>query len=66
MRYTLTDSDSNASEARLSTLIGSWDVRLRPRWIGSLGARLQKQTGSGVTVQFDEAALFIATDYRFQ
>ena len=66
LRYTLTDSDFNASEARLWTMIGSWDVRLRPRWTGSVGARLQKQTGSGVTVQYDEAAVFVATDYRFQ
>ena len=66
LRYTLTDSAASASEAKLWTLIGSWDLKLTPRWIGSAGARLQKQTGTGLTVSFDEAALFLATDYRFQ
>jgi len=44
LRYTLTDSTASASEAKLRTLIGSWDLKLTPRWTGSLGARLQKQT----------------------
>lgn len=66
LRYTLTESAASASQARLWSLIGSWDVRLTPRWTGSAGARLQKQTGTGLTVQYDEAALFLATDYRFQ
>jgi len=66
LRYTLTDSSTSASEAKLWTLIGSWDLKLTPRWTGSAGARLQRQTGTGLTVQYDEAALFLATDYRFQ
>jgi uncharacterized protein (PEP-CTERM system associated) len=66
LRYTLTESSANASEARLSSLIGSWDRRMTPRWTLSVGGRLQKQTGTGVTVEYDEAAIFLATDYRLQ
>lgn len=66
LRYTQTDSSANASEARLTSLIGSWDRRMTPRWTLSVGGRLQKQTGTGVTVEYDEAAIFLATDYRLQ
>jgi uncharacterized protein (PEP-CTERM system associated) len=66
LRYTQTESSANASEAQLGSLIASWDRRMTPRWTLSIGGRLQKQTGSGVTVEYDEAAIFVATDYRLQ
>jgi uncharacterized protein (PEP-CTERM system associated) len=66
LRYTQSDSDLNDAHARLTTLTGSWDTRLTPRWSLSLGARAQRQTARGNAVAYDEAAVFATTHIRFQ
>ncbi len=66
LRYTQSDSDLNDAHARLTTLTGSWDTRLTPRWSLSLGARTQRQTARGNAVAYDEAAVFATTHIRFQ
>jgi hypothetical protein len=66
LRHTLSESSGSASQARLTSLTGSWDLRLTPRWGLSLGARWQQQTARGLASEYDEAAVFAATHYRFQ
>ena len=65
--YRQTNSDSNSSKsfARLNQLLASWDYRFTPRAVWSVGARLQHQSGTGTTVQYDEAAVFTYIDFRF-
>ncbi|MFN5881713.1 MAG: hypothetical protein ACK44L_08385, partial [Burkholderiales bacterium] len=59
------ESASANVESTRNSLIGSWDWRLSPRWVVSIGARVQRQTGSGTgVVEFDEVAGFLAADYR--
>jgi hypothetical protein len=64
-RQTNSDSISAKSFARLDQLLASWDYRFTPRAVWSVGARLQHQSGTGTTVQYDEAALFTYIDIRF-
>ena len=65
--YRQTNSDSNSANsfARLDQLLASWDWRFTPRAVWSVGARLQTQSGTGTTVQYDEAAVFTYVDFRF-
>ncbi len=65
--YRQTNSDSNSAKsfARLNQLLASWDYRFTPRAVWSVGARLQHQSGTGTTVQYDEAAVFTYIDFRF-
>ena len=65
--YRQTNSDSNSANsfARLNQLLASWDYRFTPRAVWSIGARLQRQSGTGTTVQYDEAAVFTYVDFRF-
>ena len=65
--YRQTDSNSTSinSFARLNQLLASWDYRFTPRAVWSIGARLQHQSGTGTTVQYDEAAVFTYVDFRF-
>ena len=65
--YRQTDSNSISvnSFARLNQLLASWDYRFTPRAVWSIGARLQHQSGTGTTVQYDEAAVFTYVDFRF-
>jgi uncharacterized protein (PEP-CTERM system associated) len=65
--YRQTDSNSNSAKsyARLNQLLASWDYRFTPRAVWSVGARLQHQSGTGTTVQYDEAAVFTYIDFRF-
>ena len=65
--YRQTNSDSNSANsfARLDQLLASWDWRFTPRAVWSIGARLQHQSGTGTTVQYDEAAVFTYIDFRF-
>jgi hypothetical protein len=46
-------------------LLGSWDWNITPRSTLSVGGRLQRQTGSGTAVEFDEVAAFVSADHRF-
>jgi len=64
LRTVRTESSASASEAHLQSIVASWDRRMTSKWTLSLGGRLQKQTGTGATVEYDEAAVFVATDYR--
>lgn len=64
-RQTNSDSNSASSFARLNQLLASWDWRVTPRAVWSIGARLQNQSGTGTTVQYDEAAVFTYVDLRF-
>ena len=65
LKYTQSDSDITDAHARLTTLTGSWDTQLTPRWGLSLGGRAQRQTARGNAVAYDEAALFATTHVRF-
>lgn len=64
-RQTNSDSSSFNSFARLNQLLASWDYRFTPRAVWSIGGRLQRQRGTGTTVQYDEAAVFTYVDFRF-
>jgi uncharacterized protein (PEP-CTERM system associated) len=65
-RHVVTESSSLASQSKLSSLIGAWNVRLSPLWGLTAGTRLQQQSGQGTVAEFDEVAVFLATDYRFR
>lgn len=64
-RYTVSDSVTLASQATLTSLLLRWDYRLSPRSVATLGARVQRQRGDGVTVEYDEAAALASLDFRF-
>jgi beta-lactamase class A len=65
-RHLITESVSGSSQAKLSSLIGAWNMRLSPLWGLTAGARIQQQSGQGTVAEFDEVAVFLATDYRFR
>jgi len=62
---TVSESDLSDSRATLSVLGAFWDYRLSARVTTTLGARLQRQRGTGITVEYDEAAASASLDYRF-
>jgi uncharacterized protein (PEP-CTERM system associated) len=64
-QYTVSDSVTLDSQATLSSLLLRWDYRLSPRSLATLGARVQRQRGNGVTVEYDEAAALASLDFRF-
>jgi uncharacterized protein (PEP-CTERM system associated) len=64
-RQTNSDSSSANSFAILNQVLASWDYRFTPRAVWSIGARLQRQSGTGTTVQYDETAVFTYVDFRF-
>lgn len=64
-RQIVSDSPLVASRATLSSLWATWDRRLTPRATALLGGRVQSQRGDGITVVYNEAALFASIDYRF-
>jgi hypothetical protein len=64
-RQTNSDSRSANSFAILNQVLASWDYRFTPRAVWSIGARLQRQSGTGTTVEYDEAAVFTYVDFRF-
>jgi uncharacterized protein (PEP-CTERM system associated) len=66
LRYTHSSSDARASSADLTSLIASWDWRITPRSSLSVGGRVQRQTGTGTTVGYDEAAVFVSANHRFE
>lgn len=66
LRHTVSDSTSpQVSHANLTSLITTYDWRITPRSTLTVGGRLQHQDGSGTTVSYNEAAAFVAIDYRF-
>jgi uncharacterized protein (PEP-CTERM system associated) len=65
LRYTMSESSSQRSKSNLAMLLGSWDWNITPRSTLSVGGRLQRQTGSGTAVEFDEVAAFVSADHRF-
>jgi uncharacterized protein (PEP-CTERM system associated) len=66
LRYTHSSSVARASTSDLTSLIASWDWRITPRSTLSVGGRLQRQTGTGTTVGYDEAAVFVSANHRFE
>jgi uncharacterized protein (PEP-CTERM system associated) len=62
---TVSDSNLSDSQATLSTVGAFWDYRLSARSTTSLGGRVQRQRGTGITVEYDEAAVIASIDYRF-
>lgn len=66
LRYTHSTSDARASSSDLTSLIASWDWRITPRSTLSVGGRVQRQTGTGTTVGYDEAAVFVSANHRFE
>jgi uncharacterized protein (PEP-CTERM system associated) len=64
-QYTVSDSATLDSQATLTSLLLRWDYRLSPRSIATLGARVQRQRGDGLTVEYDEAAVLASLDFRF-
>lgn len=64
-RFTRSDDNLSGTEADLTGLWASFDRRITPRSIASLGGRVQRQRGSGGAASFDEAAVFATVDYRF-
>lgn len=64
-RYTVSESTTLASQATLTSLLLRWDYRLNPRSVATLGARVQRQRGDGVTIEYDEAAVLASLDFRF-
>jgi len=63
--HTVSESIPDDSRATLSSLLLAWELRLGPRSAASLGGRIQRQRGDGITVEYDEAAAFVALDHRF-
>jgi outer membrane receptor for ferric coprogen and ferric-rhodotorulic acid len=61
----MSESSSQRSKSNLAMLLGSWDWNITPRSTLSVGGRLQRQTGSGTAVEFDEVAAFVSADHRF-
>ena len=66
LRYTVSDSNSRNQHANLTSLVGTYDWRVTPRATVSFGARAQTQSGSGTSVDYNEFAVFVSADYRFQ
>lgn len=66
LRYTHSSSDSRASTSDLTAFVASWDWRFTPRSTFSVGGRLQRQTGTGTTADYNEAAVFVAANYRVE
>jgi uncharacterized protein (PEP-CTERM system associated) len=64
-QYTVSDSVTLASQSTLTSLVLRWDYRVTPRSVATLGARVQRQRGDGVTVEYDEAAALASLDFRF-
>ncbi|MFN9774528.1 MAG: TIGR03016 family PEP-CTERM system-associated outer membrane protein [Burkholderiales bacterium] len=64
-RFTRSDDNLTGASSDLTGLWASFDRRITPRSVASLGGRVQRQRGNAVAVTYDEAAVFATVDYRF-
>lgn len=64
-RFTHSEDNLTGQQADLTGLWLTVDHRLTMRSVAALGGRVQRQRGSGATIEFDEAAVFATVDYRF-